>query len=323
MKGYKTLNQNMGVFEKDYMEFELGKTYSINEKVVLQEKGFRFCEKIENLNYHYSDNITENRVFEVEAEGDMESDGIDFWAQQIRLVRELTRKEIDDYFRENYEDLIKSDNYFVRRTVAQQGLALETLIHDEHPLVRREVALQGFGLETLIHDEDKHVRRAVAQQGFGLDILVLDKSEDVRATVAYQGYKLDKLISDENCCVRRAVAAQGYGLDKLISDESWLVRIEVARNGYGLDKLISDENWFVSSEARQFIENIDYYMDALLGKAAIATEIDMLKLMKESGVSEKQIRNIAKKKEISMKIVDKILNSSETKKGDSSLKEEN
>jgi len=45
-----------------------------------------------------------------------------------------------------------------------------------------------------------------------------------------------------------------------------------------------------------------------------ATEIAMLKLMKENGVSEKQIRAIAKQKKISMKIVDDILNRSEEKK---------
>lgn len=44
------------------------------------------------------------------------------------------------------------------------------------------------------------------------------------------------------------------------------------------------------------------------------TEIAMLKLMKENGIPEKQIREIAKQKKISVKTVDDILNSSETKK---------
>ena len=45
-----------------------------------------------------------------------------------------------------------------------------------------------------------------------------------------------------------------------------------------------------------------------------ATEIDMLMLMKESGVSEKQIREVARKKKIPMKTVNGILGSDETKK---------
>lgn len=45
-----------------------------------------------------------------------------------------------------------------------------------------------------------------------------------------------------------------------------------------------------------------------------ATEIAMLKLMKENDISEKQIRAIAKQKKISMKTVDDILNINETKK---------
>lgn len=96
MKGYKALNQDMGVFGKDYMQFELGKTYSVDGKVALHENGFGFCDKIENLNHHFGKKITEDRVFEVEAEGNIEGDGIDFVAEQIRLTRELTRKEIND-----------------------------------------------------------------------------------------------------------------------------------------------------------------------------------------------------------------------------------
>lgn len=49
-------------------------------------------------------------------------------------------------------------------------------------------------------------------------------------------------------------------------------------------------------------------------KVTSATEIDMLKLMKENGIPEKQIRSIAMQKKISMKIVDEILGSNETKK---------
>ena len=100
----------------------------------------------------------------------------------------------------------------------------DNLVGSDDCEIREEVANQGVGLDRLINDEDEDVRAAVARQGFGLDKLIDDESEIVRKAVAEQGYGLDKLINDTNPIVRSAVASQGYGLDKLVNDEDTIVR---------------------------------------------------------------------------------------------------
>ncbi len=200
MKGYKALDKDMRAIHGNNMQYELGKTYSINRKVVLCVNGFHFCEKIEDLSYHY--NIAESRIFEIEADGNIKSDNIKYAAQRIRLVRELSKQEINDYFKKNWKSLVKSYSYDIRKTIAEQG----------------------YGLDILVYDEDWKVRRAVAEQGYGLDILINDEDWKVRRAVADQGYGLDELIHDEDWTVRRAVAEQGYGLDILVRDECWVVR---------------------------------------------------------------------------------------------------
>ena len=54
MKGYKALDWDMRAAYGNEMQFELGKTYSVNGEVVPCKNGFHFCEKIEYLNCYYN-----------------------------------------------------------------------------------------------------------------------------------------------------------------------------------------------------------------------------------------------------------------------------
>lgn len=240
MKGYKALNQDMKAIYGNGMQFELGKKYTVSGEVIPSENGFHFCEKIEYLNICYD--ISDSRIFEIEAYGDIRSDNKKYVAEGIQLVRELSKEEINDYFRQNQQEFINEENRMVRIAVAQQGYGLDKLLHDEDCYVREAVAKQGYGLDVLVYDEKWQVRSAVAEQGYGLDILIRDANWIVREAVAKQGYGLGALVYDEDYDVRKAVAEQGYGLDRLINDEQWQVRAAVAKQGYGLDVLINDED---------------------------------------------------------------------------------
>lgn len=258
MKGYKALDWDMRATDEYKMQFELGKTYSVDKEITLGIRGFHFCEKIENLNFSYG--TVDSRIFEVEAEGDIITYDMKYVARSITLVRELTKTEISSYFKQNMKTLIESTNYNVRRAVAKQGYGLDVLVSDKVAFIRSIVAEQGYGLDKLIDDENWFVRRVVAERGYGLDVLVYDENSKVRCAVAKQGYGLDKLIHDEDSCVRRMVAEQGYGLDILVHDEDWGVRCAVARQSYGLDKLICDESWLV----RIVVAQQGYGLDILM-----------------------------------------------------------
>lgn len=84
------------------------------------------------------------------------------------------------YTNEQLEEMISSDDVFVRNEVAKQGYSLAILVNDESWVVRREVARQGYRLDLLINDQDTDVRAEVAKQGYGLDKLIDDSSWCVR-----------------------------------------------------------------------------------------------------------------------------------------------
>lgn len=211
----------------------------IEGEIALDVNGFHFCKNIEELDNYYD--IRSSRIFEVEAYGDISceevrydedavqlirvSSGRDdvYVAEGIQLVRELSKEEIRDYFKENQQSLMANKYPYIRAAVAKQGYGLDVLVHDWNPDVRKTVARQGYGLDSLIYDEDYNVRAAVAGQGYGLDILIHDKVWYVRAIVAKQGYGLDILLHDENIYVRQAVDKQGYGLDILVNDDNYNV----------------------------------------------------------------------------------------------------
>lgn len=252
MKGYKALDMEMRAIQGNNMQFQLGKKYTVEGKVVPCENGFHFCENIEDLSFFY--NIKNSRIFEVKASGTIKKEKPKYVSKSIQLVRELSKEEVNNYFKQNLKELIKNGDWHVRQAVAKQGYGLDILVGDEDYDVRAVVAEQCYGLDVLVHDENHYVREVVAKQGYGLDILVHDGNWRVRAAVAEQGYGLDILVHDVYWHVREAVARQGYGLDVLICDENCDVRIAVAKQGYGLDILINDEDWYVRSVAQRMLE---------------------------------------------------------------------
>ena len=252
MKGYKALSMDMRAVNGNGMQYEMGRLYSVEGDVIPCKNGFHYCDSIEELNRYY--NIVASRIFEIEAYGEILEYENKYAAKKIQLVRELTKQEINDYFKQNQKELMKSKYRHIRQAVAEQGCGLDVLIHDDNSDVRAAVARQGYGLNILIRDKDWHVRREVANQGYGLDVLIKDSSWLVRSAVAKKGYGLDMLINDEEWQVRRDVAKQGYGLDILINDKDRDVRMAVAKQYYGLDILAHDKDCDVRFVAQEMLK---------------------------------------------------------------------
>ena len=90
MRGYKG-------FDKDLkcrgFQFEVGQTFEISEDPVICQKGFHFCEKLNDVNEYYR--MSASRVCEVEALGSIVKDGNKCATNKIKVVRELTREELE------------------------------------------------------------------------------------------------------------------------------------------------------------------------------------------------------------------------------------
>ena len=229
VKGYKALGKDMKALFGDGMVYEMNKTYIIETDRIIPNK----------FGYHFFDNIRdifllfygkEYDIYEIEANDYIEKicnyryNG-KYVTDNIKIIRKLSKEEINKYIKENLDILINDYHWRVRQEVAKQGYCLDILVNDDYWRVRKEVAKQGYGLDILVNDENEDVRKEVAKQGYGLDILVSDEDADVRMEVASQGYGLDILINDEDEDVRTSVARQGYGLDKLINDYHWKVSL--------------------------------------------------------------------------------------------------
>ena len=224
-KGIKALGMNMEAIKGNRMIYEMNKEYTHNGHIKCGDKGYHYFDSIRDAMVLF--NFENHRLFECELNGDkFEHDGIIHCTNKIKLIREITKEEINKYIEDNLDKLVNDKDIDVRREVAKHGYGLDKLINDEHWYVRKEVARYGYGLDILVNDEDWFVREEVAKQGYGLD----------------------KLVNDKDWRVRLETARQGYGLDKLVNDKVWIVRCEVAKQGYGLDKLINDEDGDVRKE---------------------------------------------------------------------------
>lgn len=82
--GYKAMNPNMTCRG---FEFEVGKTYRVEGPPRLCGHGFHFCERAFDVWGYYS--RREAIVFEIEALGEVVSDGIKSCTDAIRIVRRM------------------------------------------------------------------------------------------------------------------------------------------------------------------------------------------------------------------------------------------
>ena len=92
MKGYKAFNPDMTCRG---MQYEVGKTYVMDEEPILCKRGYHFCETIAECSLYYKLFGTNNRVCEVEASGTIKYEDDKCVTNQLFIGRELSRIEIN------------------------------------------------------------------------------------------------------------------------------------------------------------------------------------------------------------------------------------
>ena len=90
VRGYK-------VFNPDWtcrgFQYEVGKIFEESVKPICCDRGFHFCEKVSDCFSYYPFN-SENKVAEIIALGDVDSDGIKSCTNKIQIVREIPWDEV-------------------------------------------------------------------------------------------------------------------------------------------------------------------------------------------------------------------------------------
>ena len=92
MKGYKVFNPD---WTCNGFQYEVGKVFEMNKPPVICRQGFHFCKKaIDCFNYYEFD--SNNKVAEVEALGEIETEGNKSSTNKIYIIRELSWYEVLD-----------------------------------------------------------------------------------------------------------------------------------------------------------------------------------------------------------------------------------
>ena len=90
MKGYKGFNKDMTCL---CFQYEIGKTYEMSGVIGLCPRGFHFCEKLVDC-FDYYDQF--DSVFhELEADGDIQTDGKKSVCTRITIGKEVSRIELN------------------------------------------------------------------------------------------------------------------------------------------------------------------------------------------------------------------------------------
>ena len=92
IRGYK-------VFNPDWtcrgFKYEVGKTYKHNGDIIVCAAGFHFCQKLSDCFNYYHFN-SDNKVAEVEAIGNISTEGTKSVTDEIKIIRELSWYEVLD-----------------------------------------------------------------------------------------------------------------------------------------------------------------------------------------------------------------------------------
>jgi hypothetical protein len=89
-KGYKVTNSEMKC--RDY-QFKLGKKYEETGTLSICNNGFHFCQEANDC-FNYYDFDPKNRVFEIEAYGEVSTNGDKSCCLKIKLIREIPWEEV-------------------------------------------------------------------------------------------------------------------------------------------------------------------------------------------------------------------------------------
>ena len=98
MIGYKAFDENL---QCRGFQFEVGKTYDTGrakeELELCSDTVFHFCRELHKIENVSDYSLSESRVCEVIAEGDIVTDGDKYGTNMLTILREIPRKELNEY----------------------------------------------------------------------------------------------------------------------------------------------------------------------------------------------------------------------------------
>ena len=91
MRGYKGTDANM---QCRGMQYEIGKSYHEDGSIECCFNGLHFCATIKDV-FDYYPEEDGNRFFEIEARGEIKTEGNKYAASDLKIIKELSEVEIN------------------------------------------------------------------------------------------------------------------------------------------------------------------------------------------------------------------------------------
>ena len=217
IRAYKAFNQDLTC--RDF-QYEIGKSYKMEGKPKLCERGFHAGTNIAGLFWYYPLEA-DTRICEVELSGTIRQrhDGHGSYkcvANNIKIIRELTQKDIKKIATTPDEFGLYPQLELVYLLLKYPYTKLPDEIVLSLPQTHQEILVKKASLLIRKQLTKSHVwqlrhRLAFLNQPALLDILVTDPDERVRCVVTQYGRKRhrDQLATDSSPAVRKVVVSFG------------------------------------------------------------------------------------------------------------------
>lgn len=135
MKGYK-------VFNSDWtcrgFQYEVGKTYEINEKPILCEKGFHFCTELKNCFNYYPFCFLKIKIAEVEALGDCDKNGEKYCTNKIKIIREIPINNLELVVEHKILRMFSLTKYNVGEIIDS---SCKNIVYSDFPILEERVTV--------------------------------------------------------------------------------------------------------------------------------------------------------------------------------------
>ena len=213
MKAYKAFNPDMTCRGFHY---EIGQTYEMEESPIVCKWGFHACPELHDV-FSYYPVEDRPRICEVEILGEISKDDYKVATNKIKIVRELTKKELIELAFQNL-----GTNH-----IAKQKLIAYVLT--KYPSVtisdKDLFALSSWTQSTLVHCGSNKLRKQ----------LINTSHAQVLGELVYYGTDelVEELLQTNDFVVRHCIAYSGKRKHRslLVNDPSRLIRIEVVYHG--------------------------------------------------------------------------------------------
>ena len=156
-KGYKASNNGWckNVF------YEVGKTYTHDDEVILCQSGFHYCTDIDDVFLHYIYTKGVTKIFEIEDLGDTATDYTKNVTNKIRIVREIPVSEWNTIAKRHVFD----EHGNLEKWIGHSGLLSETYKYDEKDRLVRIDESNGKW-KTFEYDNQNNMVRCDESTGF-------------------------------------------------------------------------------------------------------------------------------------------------------------